>query len=227
MTTTHAAIFDLDGLIVDTEAVWRRALEAVFRDENIQIADEMHEAVRGMQIRDKAAFILKTLGLPTEPAAQLASRVDEEAAKVIVIQSRLKPGVEHALDMFESIGWRLAIGSGSPPSIIEAQLGHFGLLERFGTLCSTHHEIQGKPHPAVFLRAAERLSVSPFRCVVLEDAPNVVLAARSAGMKSIAVPEGSPDEVRLAGAHKVLSSLTQLAAAMATGLMSRPRLHLA
>ncbi len=224
MAKNQAAIFDLDGLIVDTEAVWRRALVTVFRNEGIPLPDELHELIRGMQIRDKAAFILNSLGLPIEPAVRLASRVDEEAAKVIVAQSELKPGVEHALDVFESMGWRLGVGSGSPPPIIEAKLVHFGLLNRFGALCSTHDEVQGKPNTAIFLRAAKRLSVHPSHCVVLEDAPNGVRAARSAGMKCIAVPEGSFNEVRQAGAHEILRSLEQLTPSMATALIDEPEL---
>ncbi len=101
----------------------------------------------------------------------------------------LKPGAEHAIDLCAGRGLPLAVASSSEYRLIDAALLHFGLRGRFAVIHSAEEEQYGKPHPAVFLTAAARLGAVPKECLVWEDAPAGVLAAKAASMACIAVPE--------------------------------------
>jgi sugar-phosphatase len=109
--------------------------------------------------------------------------------ELIVTKGVLKPGAEHALDLCRDRGLPLAVASSSQYRLIDAALAHFGLRDRFALVHSAEDEDYGKPHPAVFLTAATKLGAPARRCLVWEDAPAGVLAAKASSMACIAVPE--------------------------------------
>jgi sugar-phosphatase len=122
---------------------------------------------------------------PAEVAVTLVDRVIE----LILTKGQLKPGASYAVDLCGGLGLSLAVASSSEYRLIDAALSHFGLRERFLVIHSAEEEEYGKPHPAVFLTAARRMSAPPKQCVVWEDAPAGVLAAKAASMACVAVPE--------------------------------------
>jgi sugar-phosphatase len=119
----------------------------------------------------------------------VAVTIVDRVIELTLTTGRLKRGALHAIDLCAGFGLSLAVASSSEYRLIDAALSHFGLRDRFGVIHSAEDEEYGKPHPAVFLTAARRMSVSPKRCVVWEDAPAGVLAAKAASMACIAVPE--------------------------------------
>jgi sugar-phosphatase len=122
---------------------------------------------------------------PDEVAVTIVDRVID----LIVTKGVLKPGARHAIDLCRSRGLSLAVASSSQYRLIDAALAHFGLRECFELVHSAEDEDYGKPHPAVFLTAATKLGAAPRRCLVWEDAPAGVLAAKASSMTCIAVPE--------------------------------------
>jgi sugar-phosphatase len=124
---------------------------------------------------------------PDEVAVTVVDRVIE----LTLTKGTLKPGAEDAIARCTERGWYLAVASSSQYRLIDAALGHFGLRGHFAVIHSAEEEQYGKPHPAVFLSAATRLGASPKRCLVWEDAPAGVLAAKAASMACIAVPEAA------------------------------------
>ena len=132
----------------------------------------------------------------------------DRVIELIVTKGALKPGAEHAIDLCAERGWPLAVASSSEYRLIDAALAHFGLRDRFALVHSAEDEEYGKPHPAVFLTAAAKLGARPKQCLVWEDAPAGVLAAKAATMACIAVPEpGEGHDPAFALADLVVDSL--------------------
>ena len=208
-----AAIFDLDGLLVDSEPFWLRAELEVFDRAGIDVRPLVGRGhTLGLRVDDAVAFFRSRLGFAGPSDAEFAAQIVARVVAAIEEEGALLPGALDALDLLESAGVPLALASGSAPPVIEAVLERFSLAGRFAAVCSAVDEEHGKPHPAVFLRAARLLGVEPTRCVVLEDAVNGVVAAKAARMSVIAVPaERHRGDRRYALADLVLDSLEQLA----------------
>ncbi len=121
------------------------------------------------------------------------------------------PGVQHAIDLVEETGLRLAVASSSSLTLIDGALQRLEILHRFAVRCSAFDEAHGKPDPAVFLTAAEKLGVNPQNCVAFEDSVHGVQSARRAGMRVIAVPdEEHRNDSGFAEADVVLKTLADL-----------------
>ena len=135
----------------------------------------------------------------------------DRVIELILAKGRLKPGAEHAVDLCETRGLPLAVASSSEYRLIDAALEHFDLRRRFAVVHSAEDEAYGKPHPAVFLTTAARLHAPPRRCLVWEDAPAGVLAAKAASMSCIAVPEDGEEHHPAFGlADLVVGSLLEV-----------------
>ena len=211
----EAVILDMDGLLIDTEPVWRAAQAAVFA---------------GIGIALRESDLLDSTGQPVEelipawrqrsPGPDLASTElsDDEIADRIIDQvigyvkarGQPMPGVTAAIARFERYGLRLAIASSSPLRLIDAVCDRLGLA-RIEVRCSAREEVRGKPAPDVYLTAARRLGVAAAACLALEDSPNGVASAKAAGMRCVAVPDPLlVSDPRYREADLVLPSLTDL-----------------
>ena len=146
--------------------------------------------------------------------AEVAVTVVDRVIELILSKGELKPGAEHAIALCDRRGLALAVASSSQYRLIDAALSHFGLRDRFALVHSAEDEEYGKPHPAVFLTAATKLGAVPRRCLVWEDAPAGVLAAKAASMACIAVPEpAEADHPAFGLADLVVGSLLQVSGA--------------
>ena len=205
----------MDGLLIDTEPVWRAAQSAV---------------LAGFGVTLSASDLLDSTGQPVEelipvwrqrsPGPDLASTElsDDEIADRIIDQvigyvkarGQPMPGVTAAIALFERHGLRLAIASSSPLRLIDAVCDRLGLT-RITVRCSAMDEARGKPAPDVYLAAARRLGVAAASCLALEDSPTGIASARSAGMRCVAVPDPLlADDPRYREADLILPSLTGL-----------------
>ncbi len=138
----------------------------------------------------------------------------DRVIELVLSGGELKPGAEHAIELCEGRGLSLAVASSSQYRLIDAALSHFDLRDRFALVHSAEDEAYGKPHPAVFLTAAAKLGAVPRRCLVWEDAPAGVLAAKAASMACIAVPEpGQEDDPTFGLADLVVGSLLDVTGA--------------
>ncbi len=121
--------------------------------------------------------------------AEVQSRIENRMLELVRSEGAAMPGVHHALAVVKALGCRMAVASSSGPALIDAALKRLGILDQFPIRCSAFNEAHGKPHPAVFLRAARNLGVNPTECIVFEDSVIGAVAARRAGMRVIAVPD--------------------------------------
>jgi mannitol-1-/sugar-/sorbitol-6-/2-deoxyglucose-6-phosphatase len=207
-----AVIFDLDGLLVDSERLWCQAEMRCFGAVGIELDEELCRQTVGMRVDEVVQYWyarqpeLFPSAVPPSPL-DMADRVMSDVATLLRAVPT-KPGAEAAVRFCADRGVRLAIASSSPYSLINAALTGTGLAGLFGVIHSADDEDYGKPHPAVYLSAAAKLGVAPTDCLAIEDSLAGVIAAKAARMRCVAVPEWIPAAPGFAVADQVLTSLT-------------------
>jgi mannitol-1-/sugar-/sorbitol-6-/2-deoxyglucose-6-phosphatase len=202
----RAAIFDLDGLLIDSEPWWRKAEVELFAEVGIHLREEQCIETTGLRIDEVVQYRRSQKPWEGPPTTQeLADRIVERVIALVREHAEPKAGREHAIDVCSTAKLRLAVASSSPLRLIEASLDRLQLRSRFELIVSAERERYGKPHPAVFITTADRLGVDPSECIVFEDSMRGVIAAKAAGMRCIAVPEH--DDPRFVIADRVLPSL--------------------
>jgi mannitol-1-/sugar-/sorbitol-6-/2-deoxyglucose-6-phosphatase len=210
----QAALFDLDGLLVDSEPLWHVAEIEVFGSHGVPLTAEMCTQTKGRFVSEAVLYWYERYPWESPGTDEVASEILDRVSELIDSRLELKPGARFAIAECERRGLRLAVASSAPQRIIESSLRRFGLDSHFEATCSAEHEHAGKPDPAVFLSAARRLESEPGRCVVFEDSLAGVNAAKRAGMLCVAVPESfaGPDGDRseFVAADVVLRSLGDL-----------------
>jgi HAD superfamily hydrolase (TIGR01509 family) len=199
--TPAAIVFDLDGVLVDSEQVWDEVRRRVVAERGGRWTDEATTAMQGMSTPEWAAY-LSTLGAAGTPD-ELAGAVVAAMADRYREHVPLLPGAVEAVTAL-SERWPLAVASSSPPELIRVVLAAAGVADRFRAVVSSEEVEHGKPAPDVYLAAAARLGVDPGRCVAIEDSGNGLRAAAAAGMTVVAVPNPHfpppPDALALAAA---------------------------
>jgi HAD superfamily hydrolase (TIGR01509 family) len=205
-----AVIFDLDGVLLDSESAWLDAKRAVVDEWGGRWKEEASRAMLGMSAPEWSAYMRDELGVDRDP-----EEIDAEVVKRLleVYRERLPllPGAVEAVERLAA-RWPLGLASSSNLEVIEVVMEAGGFAKYLQTWVSSEEVGRGKPAPDVFLEAARRMAVEPTACAAVEDSHNGILAAQAAGMAVIALPnhEFPPGEDALVLASLVLESLDQL-----------------
>ena len=192
-----AVIFDMDGLMVDTQRVWDEVIDATAAAHGLALSAEFHHAVRGSSGEDIVAITQEWLG-PDVDARAYVAEVWAAADAVFAQRVDKKPGLDELVAWLFEHKVRMAVASGSKLEQIEHHLKMIGLDNYFNVIVSGFDVERAKPFPDVFLVTAERLGVDPVRTVVLEDSFNGIEAAFAGGFIPIMVPDcvQPTDEIR-------------------------------
>ncbi|MCB0416588.1 MAG: hexitol phosphatase HxpB [Bdellovibrionales bacterium] len=206
-----AVIFDMDGVLLDSEPFWRRAEIQCFADVGIQLTEEQCLQTQGIRMAEITEMYYSRSPWDGISPAALTQKVIDEVAEQISLHGRRLAGVEGALSFFEGKKLPLGLATSSPEKHIEAVLRALDLNGVFKVTYSADREPYGKPHPGVYLTTAKALGVAPQNCLAIEDSVNGVLAAKAARMKCLAVPEEKVrQDPRFAIADLKLNSLSEL-----------------
>jgi sugar-phosphatase len=184
----HAAIFDMDGLLIESDPFWIAVKKNVFHSIGIDIPDYENAKTTGMRLDEVVHMVFERHHVTTHSPREVMDKIEQKVIDLIAKKGELKPGVLHALTILKDHRVPMALATSSSPSIIQAVLEKTDIKKFFRVIHSADKELHGKPHPAVFLSAAEKLNISQEACVVFEDSPPGVIAAKAARMKCIAVP---------------------------------------
>jgi mannitol-1-/sugar-/sorbitol-6-/2-deoxyglucose-6-phosphatase len=190
--TFEAAIFDMDGLLVDSEPIWHDVEIEIFGRHGVPLTVERCLETKGMFLGDAVEHWYARYPWTGATRGDVAAEILDAMARGLEAAVELKAGAVHALDFCQAHGAVLALASSSPRRLIESVVRRFGLTERFAVVHSGEDEELSKPDPAIFLSTARLLGVVPAACVVFEDSAAGVLAAKGAGMVCVAVPEADP-----------------------------------
>lgn len=207
----NTVLFDMDGLLLDTEPLWGVSMLRVAEKHRIPITRERFKETTGLRIYEVTDYW--SLKYPWE--GKTATEVAEEILDDIIDLSRnegnVLPGVIKLLELLKANGYKIGLASSSPARMINSLVEHFGIKDYFDCITSADAVELGKPHPAVFLHCAQNLGSSPLQCLVLEDSVNGVIAGKAARMKVVAVPDDLHfDDPRFALADAKIRSLEDL-----------------
>jgi HAD superfamily hydrolase (TIGR01509 family) len=210
MTLVQAVVFDLDGVIVDSEQVWDEVRELYVRETGGTYSDQSARDMMGMSSPEWSRYMAESLRVPGTPEEINATIVERMLARY----GEAPPLLPGAVEAVRRIGARLplAIASSSNRALIDVVLSASGLAGDFAATVSSEEVPRGKPSPDVYVEAARRLGVDPARCGSVEDSHNGIRSAKSAGMLVVAVPNPHypPDEESLRLADVVVPSIAEL-----------------
>jgi HAD superfamily hydrolase (TIGR01509 family) len=206
----RAVIFDLDGLLLDSESAWDGGRRALVAEHRLEWPDGATEAMLGMSAPEWSRYVQQELGVPLEPEA-ISERVVEHVLRSYDEALPLLPGAEAAVERIAA-RWPLALASSSNKEVIEHVMATSGWGDVFRAWVSSEEVGRGKPAPDVFLEAARRIGVEPADAAGVEDSHNGILAAKAAGLRTIAIPNHDfpPGEDALSRADMVLGGLDEL-----------------
>lgn len=204
----QACIFDMDGILLDSEPFWRQAEIEVFGTVGLCLSEQDCLETMGIRIDEVVAFRHRQKPWESPSRREIAERITDRVIELVRERAHPLPGVAEALAFLQDRRVPLALASSSSSRLIEATIETLGLRRAFPIRHSAEGEPYGKPHPAVYLSTARLLGVPPTACLAVEDSLNGVVAARAARMPVVAVPEAAvAGDPRFALADARLESL--------------------
>jgi HAD superfamily hydrolase (TIGR01509 family) len=213
----EAVIFDMDGVLLQSEEVWDTVREEYVRERGGRYDADVQRAMMGMSSTEWSRYLHDVAGVPDESEEINA----EVVRRMLAAYKEELPLIPGAVDAVRRVAAQFPLGlaSSSNRELIDTALEQAGLAPYFGATVSSEEVAHGKPAPDVYLEAARRLSVDVHRCVAIEDSHGGIRSAKAAGMRVLAIPNSSypPDDEALAQADVVLGSLSELTAESVAG----------
>jgi HAD superfamily hydrolase (TIGR01509 family) len=215
----QAVVFDLDGVLVDSEPLWDEIRRAVVADAGRAWPTDATRALQGMSTPEWSAYLIDVIGVPGRPEDVAAMVIDAMVARYRK-NLPLLPGAIEAVERLAN-HWPLGLASSSPRQLIATVLDSADLASRFQVTVSTEEVTAGKPSPAVYNDVVRRLAADASRVVAIEDSSNGLRSASAAGVRVIAIPNRTypPQPDALALASTVVASLDDLTQALVASLV--------
>jgi HAD superfamily hydrolase (TIGR01509 family) len=206
----EAVVFDLDGVLLDSEHVWDEARQQLARERGGRWTENASRDMMGMSSLEWSRYMRQTIGV-ADPPEQISAEVVRRLQKIYREDLPLFAGAREAVERLAR-GWPLGLASSSNRELIDLVLALSGLAPLFRATVSSEEVAGGKPAPDVYLEAARRLGVPAARCTAVEDSENGIRSAKAAGMRVLAIPNPRypPTDEALAEADVVLASLAEL-----------------
>lgn len=181
----------MDGLLIDSEPFWVESEKKVFATVGVPLTDDLCTQTYGMRIQEVIPHWHRKF--PWDQTKRtfeiIEAEIIEGVCERIDTQGKAFEGVDYILDFFKQKNIPMALASSSPMKIINTVMNRLGIAKEFKVIYSAEGEEYGKPHPAVYLTTAKKMSVNPVDCAAFEDSFNGIISAKAARMKTVAVPE--------------------------------------
>jgi HAD superfamily hydrolase (TIGR01509 family) len=204
----RAVVFDLDGLLVDTEVLWREEEAALLAEHGIEQTEADRLATVGQAIEHSAAYFARRLGRPESAAPELRRQLVERMRAAFQTRVQPMPGAVELVRGLAAAHLPMAVASNTDRDLVLLALERASVGGAFDVVVSAEDVARGKPAPDVYLRACEELGVRPAEALALEDSEAGVAAARAAGLRVYAVPQLA--EIDVSAADRILASLEDL-----------------
>jgi beta-phosphoglucomutase-like phosphatase (HAD superfamily) len=183
-----AVIFDMDGVLLDSEPFWQDAEMEIFGTVGIHLSREQYSEMAGMPTIDIVEMLFKRHPWKTKTKEQVTDEIIDRVKTNVIQHAVPLEGVTEAIHFFQSRQIPLALASSSPQVLIDTTLTKLQFKTTFGITHSAQFEPYAKPHPGVFLTAAQKMDIDPTHCLVIEDSFNGLIAAKAARMKTVVLP---------------------------------------
>ena len=184
-----AVIFDMDGVLIDSEPLWKIAMEEVFASVGCVLTREDFQKTVGLRIDEVIEFWHKEAGWENASPKEVEQAIVNRMIELIQENGDPLPGVLDTTEYLKGVDVKVGLATSSYNILIETVLDAIGIRERFEVVHSAENEEYGKPHPAVYMTVAKELGVSAERCLVIEDSLNGIISGRAAKMKVVCIPE--------------------------------------
>lgn len=184
-----AVIFDMDGVLIDSEPLWKIAMEEVFHSVGCNITRQDFQKTVGLRIDEVISFWYKERGWERYSEKEVEIRIIDKMIELIHENGAPLTGVVETIDFLRSSGLKIGLATSSYKVLIDAVLNTLDIRSQFDEVHSAEDEVFGKPHPAVYLTVAERLGVNPLKTLAIEDSLNGVISAQAARMEVVCIPE--------------------------------------
>jgi HAD superfamily hydrolase (TIGR01509 family) len=187
-TQVKAVIFDMDGILIDSEPAWQIAEQTVLNGCGLNLSREEVEQTTGMRIDHVVSYWYQRFPWPNYDNAATATKIVNEVIAQINANGEPMLGVIESLDACKRLGLKIGLATSSSSRIIEAVLHKLTIGHYFDAIESAENLAYGKPHPEVYLNCATGLGIAPSQCIAIEDSFNGLIAARAASMQTVAIP---------------------------------------
>lgn len=182
-------LFDMDGVLLDTEPLWGKCMLNIAQKHSIPITKDKFKETTGLRIYEVTDYWQQKYPWEGSSAHDVAEEILDDIIECSRTEGRVLPYVEGTLKLLKENNFKIGLASSSPMRMIDDLITHYDIKKYFDVVVSADSAERGKPHPEVFLQAAEQLDANPLQCVVIEDSVNGMIAAKAARMKVIMVPD--------------------------------------
>jgi mannitol-1-/sugar-/sorbitol-6-/2-deoxyglucose-6-phosphatase len=186
-----AVIYDMDGVLTDSEPLWKIAMEEVFASVGCPLTRQDFQKTVGLRIDEVIAYWYAVVPWENVTVQEVEQRIIQRMIELLTERATPLTGVIESLEFFRSQNKKIGLATSSYEILIETILSTLGIRGFFNAIHSAEQEIYGKPHPAVYLTTSKALEVPPQRCLVIEDSLNGIISAKAARMTVICIPEKS------------------------------------
>jgi mannitol-1-/sugar-/sorbitol-6-/2-deoxyglucose-6-phosphatase len=184
----NTVIFDMDGLLIDSEPLWKEAAESLFFTYGKQLTTKQYLSTTGLRTKEFLAYWFSHFNLPEADIASAETAIVNDVIKLVQQKGNPMPGVHHIFNFFLKRNFKIGLASSSPPALINLVVDLLGIKNNLQAISSAADMAYGKPHPEVYLDCAEKLSAIPTECICFEDSFNGMIAAKAAKMKCVVIP---------------------------------------
>ncbi|UEG48568.1 hexitol phosphatase HxpB [Ferruginibacter lapsinanis] len=204
----NTVIFDMDGVLIDSEPLWSEATDEVFKNYGIQISQEQYSTTTGLRTKEFVNWWFTVYKIPQEKALQAERDIVETVVSKINQKGKAMPGLSHIFNFFIDRKFKIGLATSSGFAVIDTVVDKLGIRNYLQAISSADQLEYGKPHPQVYLNCAEKLNTNPSNCICFEDSFNGLIAAKAAKMKCVVIPAPHESQhVKFNAADLKISSL--------------------
>lgn len=189
LTRFEAVIFDMDGVLIDSEPLWKIAMEETFRSIGCPLTKEDFQQTVGLRLDEVIRYWFEHIGWQGATPLEVEEQIIRRMVVLIRENGVPLPGVVDTLAYLRQRDIKIGLATSSYAVLINTVLSTLGITPAFDVVHSAEYETHGKPHPAVYLHVAAQLGVQPTKCLVIEDSLNGIIAAKAARMQVVCIPE--------------------------------------
>jgi mannitol-1-/sugar-/sorbitol-6-/2-deoxyglucose-6-phosphatase len=203
-------IFDMDGLLIDSEPLWHEAAVEIMQEHKIVMSTEEYATSIGLRTKEFLVYWFNKYGIEHAHAEATEAAINKLVIEKVRLNGLALPGVKYIMDFFQKKGFHIGLATSSPFSLIHVVVNKLGLANYFSAMSSAEQLPYGKPHPQVYLDCASALGVDPSECLCFEDSFNGMIAVKASRMKCVVIPPAYQlNESRWNAADLKLTSLEE------------------